>query len=339
VDEIALRITFIFNQFEDLFQIHVADLAHLEVIDVVPEGEVRIGENDPGRYDAKSNRIILQETPDDELLLHEIAHHFIGALEQSPKPWANEGIAVYVGWSAVGEDRIVQGELPLHHVLEAKKLLEEGKALSLRELMNLDPSDFYVADVQTRGRLYSQSWALVFFLIRQRMSHLPFATQVRSILRMTKEEVGSLEAEFRYFWREFSPVQELKRELLSRDWLRRRMAAIQLGLLGDIRGVAPLMHVASDVTEDFRTRLASLNAIATIAVQRPRGEIEAVRSLILDGLVHVRQEHDLTIAETAARLSGALKSMDKETLLQRFASQLANDPVYPSRSYSRRRAE
>src|SRR5262245_22071763 len=335
VNQLATRIGFVFDLYERMFQIDAKSLPHLEVVDLVPAGEVRVGEEDPGRYEGRASRITLQETPDDELLLHELAHHFIRAIEDHPRPWVNEGLAVYLGWSAVGYDRIVPGELPLHHVVEIQALVREGKVLPLRDLLRLEPADFYVSDARARGQLYTQAWALTYYLVHEKLIDQPFGLQVRALLHMGDDDIIASQREFRQYWLEFSLSQELKKRMRSRDPLKRRMAAVEAGLVGDMRGLGPLIRMSMDSKEEPSSRMVALQAIGAIAVQRTDEELDPVRGNLLDLLTGVRHDADLALAETAARLAGALAAGDKHQLYYRFAERLAEDPVYPSRTFAR----
>ncbi|MEW6744235.1 MAG: hypothetical protein AB1486_15895 [Planctomycetota bacterium] len=334
---IAARAAFICGVYEDLFGLQTAALGPLEIIDTVPAGEVRVGTLDPGSYEGRSRRIVLRDTPDDELLLHEIAHHFIRGLRERTAPWINEGLAVYLAWSAVGEEEIAPGGLPIHHVQEVVELAACRRLRPLSVLTGLRPADFYTEVEEQRTRNYSEAWAAVYFLVEEALPREPMPRRLRSLLAMTPSQVAALEERYERFWRKFDILAELKSRLSSSKALERHLAAILLGIVGDPHAIPPLMHLASKQDESRSVRLAALRGVGTILLQIGVTDFTWGEDQLRDSLQRLMGEEDPAVAELSTRLRVAVRTWDRGTFLTEFAIALVADPVYPSRTYARMR--
>jgi len=86
----------------------------------------------PALYQNSTGSIHFQRQPDTMLLLHEIAHHFVKMRLGKKIPiWLNEGIATYLGWSAMDEEHLVIGEIPVIHFKTLKEMSHNHSLIPL----------------------------------------------------------------------------------------------------------------------------------------------------------------------------------------------------------------
>lgn len=304
----------IFANYKRLFRKRNHELAPLTIF---LDWETRVFGADefPALYQKTTQSIRFHRKPDLMLLLHEIAHHFIENSGVETKVWMNEGLATYLGWSALDGERIITGEIPVVHYKTMKGLIKEGHITPLAEFIELEQSQFY--DEVKNNSNYTQAWGLIFYLFNAYFqSNLSFYEKFNKMLSMTPEQIAKADQGFREFWEGFSAVELMTKRLRSAVYLRRLSSAFRLGLMQDEAGIQPLVDVAMNRMKDVRFRVVSLYALSMIALGSGKNNVK----LDLMATLRVLRNHvSPRVKECASELYDAVKNNHKKKITDKFA--------------------
>ncbi len=315
----------IMAHYETLFRVKGEEV---DALRIVIESRDRTFESAayPALYRSENRTIYFKERPDCMLLLHEIAHHFIQVRLGDTPLWLNEGLATYLGWSAMGENRLIVGEIPIIHYKTLKEMERKGTLLPLEDLFALTASEFY--QVGMNRQHYSQAWGFIFFLLHGAISdRLSFSSKLERIVRMEPRELLALDEPFRRFCRDYSATQTLKERLASGPALRRLSSAFRLGLLQDDAALDVLIRTALNRTEDVSLRMVALYAGAMIILG---SENWKGRWMFTNAVYELKYRSPPAIRQAAILLSDALQGGDGEAVTSCFAELGSGCSFYPA---------
>lgn len=325
IEALSKDVDLIFGYYKTLFRVPDEQVwklhIHLEEHDTDYEYD-----DYPALYRSSTQSIHFCRVPDRMLLLHEIAHHFIRIRMGEPPVWLDEGMATYLGWSAMDEDRIVVGEIPVAHFKTLKTCGRDRTLLPLEDLFALSPAEFYSDEDNLLH--YSQSWGFVFYLFHVYLDPWrTFSTRLDMLERMNDEEFLVLERPFHRFCRDFSAAQMMRERLYSGIHLRQLSSAFRLGLLQDESTVEDLLDVAMNHTRDELLRCVALHAGAMIVVGTQSWRGRARLAEVLDDLNRQSKE---PIHEAARNIHEAIKRGDRREITSRFAEFGQGCAFYPA---------
>jgi len=317
-----------FDLYEELFQVDEEALPQLLVLVRLGAGE-NLGESDewPAIYRTGPARIIFYEPPDDALLMHEVAHHFIPSrLGPSVPPCVNEGVATWLGWSAVGEGGLILGEISVEHSRVAQRAAREGRLIALRDLFAIEGPEFYEG---YRKRLhYSQAWAFVHFFFTAYLSEdLPFHRKLDRLGGLTPAQLDALDPAFGDYCRTFPILETLLDGLRSDDDVRCQSAAFRLGLFQSAEPVDRMLHIALDSSREPEVRRVALLAVGIVFLG-PEGN--AVRERFVAALGALGHDPAEMIRTIAQELSDAVEQGDASLIQTRFGAVGCNTAFYPA---------
>jgi hypothetical protein len=283
-------------------------------------------EEHPALYDTSSSSIHFRRKPDTMLLMHEIAHHFIRFRLGEVPVWLNEGLATYLGWSAVDRDHIVLGEVPVVYFRTLRALAREGALMPMEEFLTCTAKRFYESS-QSAGN-YAQAWGFIFFLLHCKMpSNGSFHSKLDRINRMSESQMIAMESSFIKFCSEYSAVQLMVERLESRDLLRKLSNAFRLGLLQEGGALDALLKLARDQEEESPLREVALFAAAMIVMRSRDGQ---ERSLLYQTLGVIRHQGVMELREAAEILLDAFFREEVGEIVARFAALGSEQTFYPA---------
>lgn len=327
-DKTADTVDRILAHYHSIFQVQAQDLPSLTIELGDLSEEYKAGDH-PALYQSSTGRIRFLRKPDTMLLLHEIAHHFIVTYLGDIPVWLNEGVATYLGWSAIDADHLALGEIPVTHFRTLRMLCRSEKLMPLKEFLILGSSAFY--EKSKSADHYSQAWGFVFFLLHGKMSrNQSFRESLDRIQSMSFDELVALEPDFHFFCRNFSAVQMMTERLDSGDPLRRLSNAFRLGIYQDSSSLDSLLLVAQNGRREEKLRIVALYAAAMIVVG-PEGSMEKARlTAVLHRLIH-RATPGLSRA--AKGLLDDLSRGETAGIVTRFASLNNECTFYPAANF------
>jgi len=321
----AEDIDLIFKNYKRLFRLNSVDLQNL-TIHLNDQSEIFDTDEFPALYQVSNRSIRFYRKPDHMLLLHEIAHHFIRHSLGSVPVWLNEGMATYLGWSAMDGERIITGEIPVVHYKAMKKLLEQNKLIPLNEFLELSQEEFYKEDLNALH--YSQAWGVVFFLFQEHMQDkIAFFDKLELLSDLSQEAIRRLDGEFREFWKSFSASKMMVERLGSSNYLSRLSSAYRLGLLQEEGSVGPLLKIARNKSKDAYLRVVSLYSVAMITLGAGNSE---VKSDLMYTIERIENHPSQRIKDGAKYLKEAFKSGNKEAITKRFGEIGRMGGFYPA---------
>jgi len=317
----------VFALYSALFQVDERDLGQLFVrMEIRGAADGAGGEDYPALYRTNPARIFFLKQPDRALLLHEIAHHFIPArLGRAQPTCLNEGLATYLGWSAVGESGLIPGEIAVEHSRVARRAALAGGLIPLADFLAVSPEEFYT--LEQRSLNYSQAWAFVYFLLHEHLPQdLPFHAKIDRLRETAPADLAALDADFKAYCREFPALDALLNGLGSNDDVRRCSSAFRLGLLQDGRAADPLLDLALNPEESPAVREVALLAAGVIFLG-PDGEAAWVR--FQSAIRSLANDPDPGMREGARLLTAAVQRGDAAAIQKRFGAAGCNTPFYP----------
>jgi hypothetical protein len=238
----------------------------------------------------------------------------------------NEGLATYLGWSAMEKDRIWVGEIPVIHLKTLKRLTRNGDLLPLEELLDLTHETFYRKAFHKAH--YSQSWGFVFFLLHGHMRpHLSFNERLKRLEQMNRRELLALEKPFQNFCRNFSGLQLMKERLDSASLPRQLSSAFRLGLLQDDGAMGALTQLAMNRNQNTLLRVVALYASAMISSATMDWE---VKEELLETLDALRYQDSPEIQDAVRQIYSALRVGDRRRIAQLFNSLHHGACFYPA---------
>ena len=130
----------------------------------------------PAAYFSPSlNGVVSYHDPDNpylrQVLFHETSHQYMNRYTSSAPKWLNEGLAEYFeGWQLAPDGALIERRPPFYDLLLIQEALGEGgKALPIRELIEMEPKRFMEFDQhypELDGYLhYATAWALTWYFI------------------------------------------------------------------------------------------------------------------------------------------------------------------------------
>jgi hypothetical protein len=323
--EVAAKVDGILDHYERLFGLRDEEVDQLMIFLETKDGAYEHGEY-PALYRNSTRSIHFQRMPDTMLLLHEIAHHFIRIRLHDPPVWMNEGLATYLGWSAMDSEYLSVGEIPVVHYKTLQRMSRNGEIESFSAFCDLAPAAFYEPDHS--GRNYSQAWGIVFFLFEGVFPRgLCFSEKLDRLAAMPPEELVALEPSFRTFCREFSAVQMMKERLYSGRTLVRLSSAFRLGLLQDEAAMGALLQVAEDRREPPAVRVVALHAAAMIVLGTDRLSLQ---DRFMRSLFRIRARHESEVDDAVKKLIGAIREGDEMKVAMLFAGLSWDGAFYPA---------
>lgn len=328
VKELSDKVGRVFDIYEDLFQVEAEALSQLLVLLRSDVGE-NLGESEewPALYETDPTRIVFFEPPDDALILHEVAHHFIPArLGPSVPPCINEGLATWLGWSAMGSDGLLLGEIAVEHSRVVKRAAGERRLVPLREFFSIGRHEFY------RGKLtrlyYSQAWAFMHFLLQEYLSpDLPFHRKIDRLAGLTPAQLDAIEPEFVAYCSSFPILDILVDGLRSENDVRCQSAAFRLGLYQSAEPVDMLLHIALDPSREPEVRRVALLSVGIIFLG-PEGN--AARERFTSALGALSRDRSEMIRVIAQELSDAVRQGDAALIQKRYGNLGCNTDFYPA---------
>lgn len=329
VKRLSDRVAKIFRLYSQLFGVKAEEMEFLSLtVEQSPgRGGTRGGDDYPALYRSDPPRIEFNTPPDLELLLHEMAHHFIEvSFDGLPAPWLNEGLATYLGWSAVGPDAMIPGEIAVEHLRTVRRAALAGRLVPLRIFLDLDPAAFY--NGKNRDLHYSQAWALIYFLLHDVFDPgKSIQARIEELKSLSREKLVALESVFTAFCCEFSAAVILQEGLASRDVVRSRSAAFRLGLLQDEAAMENLLHVARDPTRLPEEREVALLAAGMILLG-PEGA--SVSGIFFKALAALEKESNDLVRRAAGQLRAAVRRRDASAIQSRYGAVGCDTDFYPA---------
>jgi len=230
-----------------------------------------------------------------QVLLHEIAHHFI--VHEYPNAtrecWLNEGIAGNLEMTTI-DDGVAEHPLlnPVLHQIARRTIARDEPAELLRDVLDSDWESFH--DTVHRERNYAVSWSIVHFLLREHLpSHRPLGRRLEALYEMDRDEIVALSDAWRRFTLELDPIDLLATWAVEAPDLRARWALRQLGETkgaDSARALEALRALieggsgerAEQACVAFLHLLARTPHAAFFAAEATADGLELVRSLIAD---------------------------------------------------------
>lgn len=285
----------------------------------------------PALYQISTSSIHFKREPDTMLLLHEIAHHFVKMrLGRKVPLWLNEGIATYLGWSAMDEDHLVIGEIPVIHFKILKEMSRDQTLIPLDEFFSMSAAEFY--DPAFSRQHYSQAWGFVFYMLHGNLiGNRSFREKLDLLAEIPESRLVANEEMFVRFCRDFSAAQMMCERLDTDLMIRRLSCAFRLGLLQDESSLDTLMEVARDRNHEDKLRMVALYAGALIALRNmPSIEEEELKRFLLC-LKH--REH-ARISVEAGILHARIEQEKLKSIFQDFVSLNTDHSFYPTSRFS-----
>jgi hypothetical protein len=234
----------------------------------------------------------------DQILLHEVSHHFIvtGHHRASKECWLNEGLAGALEVSVFDDDSFEHPLLnPLLYQLARRTACSDPERLDLKEFLSLSWGEFH--DKESKEVNYALAWSIVYFLLER---HLPaektLGERIAAIYRMDRNDIAALERQWIAFLRGFDITRALVG--LARDpsggrRLTSRWAASQLGNLKSVddlaalEGLSALFEDADQVKRvtAFRAFLKTLERSThsfVLSHEEVRGGIDRLEEVLRD---------------------------------------------------------
>ncbi|MFH1999043.1 MAG: DUF1570 domain-containing protein [Planctomycetota bacterium] len=281
----------------------------------------------PALYQCSTSSIHFHRQPDTMLLLHEIAHHFVKMRYGDRIPiWLNEGIATYLGWSAMDEDHLAIGEIPVIHFKTVKEMSLVQKFIPLDHFLGMKATEFY--DSSHSARHYSQAWGLVFFMLHGFFpDYYSFRRKLDLIAEMPEAELAKYEPLYQRFCRDFSAAQLMQERLYTDMPVRRLSSAFRLGLLQDDGSLESLLRQVRNRDNDKRFRIVALYASAMIAIRASDPEAGEELKLVLLTLKYQPKEE---ISSEAGELHAELERDELKKIVRDFVSLSDGSGFYPA---------
>ena len=284
----------------------------------------------PALYESATSSIHFHRQPDLMLLLHEISHHFTDHVLPHAPLWLNEGLATYLGWSAMDGERILTGDIPVVHYKALKELARENRFVPFQRFLDLDHEAFYSSENHLKH--YTQAWGIVFFFFQHRMGEtLSFADKLDALAGMDREALLDLESDFRHFAETFDATAFFEERLDSKNYGRRLSAAFRMGLLQDEGGIDSLLAHALDRHRDLRFREICLYSAAMTALGTSR---RVIKDRVMVALLRLADDSSPRLREIVRDLNRAFKEMDREAIARRFQELGALGGFYPAGRFS-----
>ncbi len=324
--EFAGTVARIFEHYEELFGLHGDEIEELLLLLDNSTGRPAKSEY-PALYNKADRSIHLEGEPVLMTLLHEIAHHFIQARLGEVPVWLNEGLAVYLGWSAMDEDELVVGEIPVVHFKILRSMAEKDELMPLAEFLELTPDEFYRKGNSIRN--YSQAWGVVYYAFHCSFPRdLSFGDRLDLIKKKGVRGLSAMEEAFRRFCTGFSAALMMEERLTCGSELKRLSSAYRLGLLQNPSAMDALLEIAADQKEDARIRDVSLGAAGLIALSSMNW---SVGNRFVACVRRLRYKDDCKqVRETARRLYNAFTKNDRKAVISLFAGLCAGKGFYPA---------
>ena len=307
VSRVGRDVEQIYGGYQSLFGVGPRDLGRTTIIlegdgTEVDEEDEDGGSNVLGYYVPLLNFISVDTTRRwarsevmlQQVLLHEVAHHFIVTEHPaaSRQCWLNEGLA---GTLEVTLFETHHFEYPLFNMplfLLAQRAVHEKSDLRLNEFVQMDWHDFHGSGEKETH--YALAWSIVYFILEQ---HLPqdqsLGERFNTLYRMAdRADLASLEDEWIHFLRSFDVaghLLELASRQEQRDRLTARWAVVQLGASRNtdtLRILSGLMELFDD--SDDKKRLLSYFAFLKTLERNPHSYFLG-HAHVREGL---RQIHD-----------------------------------------------
>ncbi|MCE9584437.1 MAG: DUF1570 domain-containing protein [Planctomycetes bacterium] len=133
-----------------------------------------------GHFDTRNHCIFIYKDTNQlyETLFHEGIHQLVDTVSQMKVAklkerrsvnmfWFTEGLATFFeSFKRDATGGFILGEVSPHYMPQIRKMIADGKHLKLPDMMKISYSEFgqKSGDVQFVGRMYCQSWSVVYFL-------------------------------------------------------------------------------------------------------------------------------------------------------------------------------
>jgi hypothetical protein len=198
----------------------------------------------------------------DQVLLHEVAHHFIVTEfpAASERCWLNEGLAGALE-ATVFDDQAFEVPLlnpVLFSVAQRQAFLDDMPRV--RDIVALDWSRFHAAG--TKERNYALAWSLVYFILEHHLpAGKPLGERLETLYHLAPDHLDALTDDWQRFLRGFDMTGRLLRlaaaaaphSRLTARWATRQLGAVRL--LDERRALHGLAGLFDDPDEEKR-RLA-----------------------------------------------------------------------------------
>lgn len=346
VSRVGQDVEKIYGGYEQLFGVESRDLGRTKIIlegdgTEVAEDEDDSSSNVLGYYVPLLNYISVDTTRRwarsevmlQQVLLHEIAHHFIvtehpGASRQC---WLNEGLAGTLEVTLFEQDHF---EYPLFNMplfLLAQRAARENPKLSLNNFVSMNWHEFH--DSEEKEIHYALAWSVVYFILEHHLPHQQsLGDRFESLYDMAEgADLAQLETDWRQFLIGFDSagyLLQLASRQESRDRLTSRWAVVQLGASRSpdtLRVLSGLMDFFED--QDDKKRLLSYFAFLRtlehnphsffLRHQRVREGLRQIHEYLddPDELAALSETLGQVVTSSAEEASGTVKEKPFATLL------------------------
>jgi hypothetical protein len=287
IEATTARIETIYRHYQELFQLEPSSLGTTTILLEGSESSVVDFSYTPsllGYYVPFLNLISIDTEPAvtrqseilDQVLLHEVAHHFIFTEHPaaSRECWLNEGLAGTLEMTRLTEGK---AEYPLLNPALLQVARETAMADTgpppLKDLLDRGWSSFHAESEKESN--YALSWSLVYFLLRHKLPQdLPLGRRIEALYRLDRDAIAAVEEEWLAHLRGFDLTVELSKLALCEDRdleLTALWAIQQLGELknhGETRTVEGLLRVLE--VHDGERQAAGCVALLGVLERNPQ---------------------------------------------------------------------
>ena len=215
VEKAAAKAARIYQGFEELFDVGEKQIGRVSIFLEGSETDVCDRRSAPdilGYYVPFLRYISVDTAPCgedesllDQVLLHEISHHFIATewSGASSECWLNEGLAGALEVS-VFDDRRFEHPLvnPLLFPIAQNAAYERDRDVALRDLLGMSWGEFHNREHKERN--YALAWSAVYFLLERHLPKSePIGRRIERLYTMDREVIAGLDAEWYGFLRGF----------------------------------------------------------------------------------------------------------------------------------------
>jgi hypothetical protein len=185
----------------------------------------------------------------DQVLLHEIAHHFIATEfpRASQECWLNEGLAGSLEVTLFKEDHFEHPLFnPILFQIAQRTAYSSPDSVNLQRLLDMGWAEFHQNEEKERN--YALAWSIVYFLLERTLpAEMPLGERIEVLYTMDRARISKLEASWVTFLRGFDMARHLltlARSNAPERGLTSLWAARQLGNLRSLDDLAVLEGLA-----------------------------------------------------------------------------------------------
>ena len=207
----------------------------------------------------------------DQVLLHEIAHHFIATEfpRASQECWLNEGLAGGLEVTLFKEDHFEHPLFnPILFQIAQRTAYSSPDSVSLKRLLDMSWSEFHRNEDKERN--YALAWSMVYFLLERSLPvGVPLGKRLEALYTMDRAQIPALQSSWVSFLRGFDMAHHLlnfARSDAPERCLTSLWATRQLGSLRSLDDLTVLEGLASlfDTPDLSKRALAFLSFVRVL---------------------------------------------------------------------------